>query len=463
MFFFEKKNQKTFAPAHVRAGSRCAAHAEEQKSFASFFQKRSACFFPVSVALTALLHGQAHAQLLERYYPANVPAYQDWFATVDTSGVGDAYQPNGVRVGSFVIRPSVTEGFGYDSNLTGTAAGLSSPEITSDGAITIDSDWSRDSFHAAVLANDVRYLDYPNRSFTSWTASTGGTIDYGDDKIGVGYAHVNSVTLPTDVGNFGAQAPITGQVDDFRISDTIGPGRFTLVPAVTGDLYSFSTNAALRSAAQNLVNRDVVNASLTAGYAFAGGHNLLVILDDSQVGYGSGAPGIRPPDYNDVSLLAGIEFRQSALFSYRALVGYETRFLNGHPKAGDTITAPAAELDVIWTPTVLTSVTGRLVQSLQDEPAATGQGVTQTTGRLTVEYAFRRNVTLDASAEYDRVSFPTSQGTQMGYLATASARWLLTRNWSVSLSYDFTKADDSSGGMLGFTRHQVLLQAKFQL
>jgi len=464
MFFFEKKNQKTFATWHTRPFSPWTAYTNEQKFFASCFQKRSACLFSVGAALTALLHGQAQAQLLERYYPANVPAYQDWFAAVDTSGLGDSYQPNGVRVGSFIIRPSVTEGIGYDSNLTGTATDLASPDIRTDGALSINSDWSRNSFNAALLVDDVRYLDYPNRSYTTWTASTGGTVDYGDDKISLGYAHLNTVTLPTDVGSFGVLAPITGQVDDLRISDTIGPGRFTLVPAVTGDLYSFSTNGGPRSAAaQNLVNRQVANASLTAGYEFAGGHNLVVILDDSEVGYGSGAPGIRPPAYNDVSLLAGLEFRQSALFSYRALVGYETRFLNGHPKTGDTITGPAAELDVIWTPTVLTSVTGRLVQSLEDEPTATGQGVTQTTGRVTVEHSLRRNVILSASAEYDRVSFPTAQGTQSGYAATASARWILTRSLSLSLSYDFTKADDSSGGLLGFTRQQVLLQAKFQL
>jgi hypothetical protein len=38
MFFFEKKNQKTFAPA-VRASRN--ARALVQKFFASFFQKRS--------------------------------------------------------------------------------------------------------------------------------------------------------------------------------------------------------------------------------------------------------------------------------------------------------------------------------------------------------------------------------------------------------------------------------------
>jgi hypothetical protein len=41
MFFFEKKNQKTFAPSLTRPISKWAAYAQEQKFFASFFQKRS--------------------------------------------------------------------------------------------------------------------------------------------------------------------------------------------------------------------------------------------------------------------------------------------------------------------------------------------------------------------------------------------------------------------------------------
>jgi hypothetical protein len=41
-FFFEKKNQKTFAPGGRGNGSATAPN--EQKFFASFFQKRSACF-----------------------------------------------------------------------------------------------------------------------------------------------------------------------------------------------------------------------------------------------------------------------------------------------------------------------------------------------------------------------------------------------------------------------------------
>jgi len=39
MFFFEKKNQKTFASWHTWPNSTGAAYANEQKFFASFFQK----------------------------------------------------------------------------------------------------------------------------------------------------------------------------------------------------------------------------------------------------------------------------------------------------------------------------------------------------------------------------------------------------------------------------------------
>jgi hypothetical protein len=42
-FFFEKKNQKTFVPRSVSLRN---AYPKEQKSFASFLQKRSASLLP---------------------------------------------------------------------------------------------------------------------------------------------------------------------------------------------------------------------------------------------------------------------------------------------------------------------------------------------------------------------------------------------------------------------------------
>ncbi|MEJ0045767.1 MAG: outer membrane beta-barrel protein [Rhodospirillales bacterium] len=122
-----------------------------------------------------------------------------------------------------------------------------------------------------------------------------------------------------------------------------------------------------------------------------------MIVSDSDVTYDSGGPGRRIADYNDASVLAGIEYRQSAVFVYRALAGYEVRLPYGTGLDVATLTAPAAELDLIWQPTRLVTLTGRVSQSLQDEPTDIAQGLTQTGTQLTLDYAFRRNVLLDTS------------------------------------------------------------------
>jgi hypothetical protein len=426
-------------------------------------QPRSRRYLLVPVALLAVgVATQAHAQLLERYFPANVPAYQDWFATLDTSGVGDAYSPLGVRAGSFIIQPSITEGIGYDSNITGTAAAAGSPLLHSNGSVSIDSDWARNSVNAAVTVDDTRYFDDQRQSFTSWTATAGGTIEYADDKIGLGYAHLNTVSLPTDVGTFGLTRPVTGAVDDVRISDTLGPGPLVVVPALDGQIYRFSSSGGESAAAQGLFDRNQLTGSVTAGYEFAGGHNVIVVLNDSSVAYQGSGNG-RPADYNDASILAGLEYRQSALFVYRALVGYEERFASGGGRQGGTISAPAAELDLIWSPTKLVSVTGRVVQSLQNEVTAVGQGVTQSNAELILAYALRRNVMLEATAGYGRAGFPDGQGTQSSFTAIAEARWNVNRNLALTLHYDFTSASDSVATGLSFTRNDIILQAKFQL
>ncbi len=59
MFFFEKKNQKTFSPWRMRPK---ATHANWQKFFASFFQKRSLSFYSLSSIITPLTAGTSTAR-----------------------------------------------------------------------------------------------------------------------------------------------------------------------------------------------------------------------------------------------------------------------------------------------------------------------------------------------------------------------------------------------------------------
>lgn len=423
-------------------------------------------FWVYVATLMALCTGvPAHAQLLDRYFPANVPAYQDWFAAATPLVEDSGYSPLGVRIGSFAVHSSVTQGIEYDSNIFGTAQGGGSGALETSAAVSIDSNWSTNGINGALSVDNLHYFQYPSRSYTDWTASVGGVIQDADNEIRLGYSHLNTVSLPTDVGLFGLNAPVIDQVDDFRISDTIGPGPLTLVPALVGQLYQFTPVSGNTAASSlDLFNRQALTGSLTAGYEFSGGHDVIVVLSDSQVGYSGGQATVaRPSDYNDVSIMTGLQYRQSALFTYRALVGYETRFATGRGTNDGTISAPAAELDVIWDPTVLTTVTGRVTQSLQDEPTGIAQGLIDTGAELDVTHSYRRNITLNGSIRYDRSSFPDSSETQSGVSVSAGGSWALSRALSISVQYEFSHADGSNPGEVTFTRHQVWLRATLQL
>jgi hypothetical protein len=424
---------------------------------------RNSAAMLVLPGITAGFCGQAAAQAIDRYYPANVPAYQEWAAAASPEQTDEIYGPLGIRAGAFTIDPSLTEGLEYDSNPLGLANSRGSAAINDSAAVAVNSNWARNAVNAAFTVDREDYLSLPRQSYTTWAATAGGEYDYADDKILGGYSHVYGVTLPTDVGSFGATQPIITQVDDIRLSDTIGQGRVSLVPAVTADFYDYSNGSSVIDRANALYNRQAVTGSVTAGYEFAGGHNVLVVVSDTLAGYSGGEALFRPASYNDVSVMGGLEYKQSALVIYRVLVGYEERSPTGSGVNSGTVTAPAAELDVIWKPSVLTTVTGKLSQSLQDAPASGAQGLSETSVSLAVAQSLRRNLQLDASAQYTSAAFANTSQTQSVFTFTGEATYSFNRNWALSLNYIFNQSGDSGTADTRFSRHQALLQLRFQL
>ena len=406
----------------------------------------------------------AHAQALDRYFPANVLAYQDW-ATAATSAAGAAdLAAQGVRLGSIVLHPVLTTAIGYDTSPfgSGDTGGGGTGLVQTSARLAADTDWSRDAMHASLDVTDNRYLSFPRRSFTDWNAALGATVDHGQDKLEFGYIHENDELLATGLGAFGQTQPIAAQIDDVRLSDTIDTGRISVVPAVVAQAYRFG-NASGETTTGGAFNRNAVTTSLTAGYTFGGGHNLLATISDSTVGYQGSREAGRPASYNDVSGLVGLEYRQSALIIYRALVGYEVRDAIGRGADAGGISSPAAELDVIWRPSVLTALTFNLAQSLQNQPTAVTQGLRQTSTGLMIDHDYSRTVTLHASLLFLRVQFPQNGLTQLAGAASISGTWRLGRNLSLQGGYDFNENGAGGPATNRFVRHQILLHLNFAL
>ena len=127
------------------------------------------------VAACAIAYGGVHAELLSSYFPTGVPGYGTAPGVTVASRERPDFDPLGTRIGSFMLRPQVEEGLGYDDNVFGASTGrLGSWVLGTHPSLLVNSDWSRDSIGGYLGVDDLRYLDQPQQSQTNWTASLGG-------------------------------------------------------------------------------------------------------------------------------------------------------------------------------------------------------------------------------------------------------------------------------------------------
>lgn len=409
------------------------------------------CIRSCAVAFAALLATAApgRAQLLGQDFPTGIPGYQNWFSDAVLDRPRSEYDPIGVRAGDFVIRPSLSESFGYDSNSFGLPHPAGSPFAETQGSVRASSDWSRNALDATLGFDDERALRYPDLSHTDWTAALGGALDVLDDRATVAYSHVTATTAAFQIGTLSAGQPVTVSIDDARASFQAAVGRFTLVPAIDAAVSRF-TNVLLGGRSEALDDRDSVTGSFTAGYELAPGSSLVAVASGTDADYTSHAPGLPAPSYTDVSLLAGLDVRGFTVFRYRALLGYERRSYAEAYLPGTA--APLGEADVIWTPTRMTTVTGQVSHSLQN---AITPGVVQSYAygnlRLTLDHELRRNVLLQAFGQFQSAAYQTQDGQQHVLSAGASVTWLLNRKLSLTGRISHSRSSDNADAGLNQT------------
>jgi len=371
----------------------------------------------------------ARAQLIEQYYPSGIPGYESWFSDAVLDRPRTEYDALGVRAGSFVIRPSFSESLGYDSNIYGASHPVGSALAETQAAVAASSDWSRDALDASVSVDQTQYLRHASASYTDWTAGLGGVLDIGRDRLTLAFAHLTATTVAGQIGTLSVGQPVTITFDSARASYEATFGRFTLEPALETDIFRFS-NGPVGGGSEAGNNYNSFSASLTGGYALAPGRNLVLVARGINADYPTRTPGVATPDYDDVSLVGGIDYRSGELFRYRATLGYEQRSYVNTTLSGSS--APLAELDVIWTPTRLTTVTGQVSRSLQNAiSTVASNNYTYTTTRLVVDHEYFRNVLLQGYGAFQNADYQTHGETQRVVSAGASVTWLLNREMSV--------------------------------
>lgn len=406
----------------------------------------------------------ANGEDLSAYLPAGIPGYGIPPGSVQARP-HPLFEPIGVRVGSFLLHPRLGLDMGYDSNLFGSTPGRGSWLLGTHASLLAGSDWSRDSLGAFVGVDDLRTPNSPDQGRTDWTGSVGGSLDIDRDKLILAAAHLSLHQDRTAIDALPTDRPVAYQVNDLRASYLHTFNRLSLTPGLEFAAYRFAEATIMGvPSPQSDRDRNILVGNLTASYQLAPQRNLVVVLRALDSRYT--APVAGAPSRNSTGLvaLAGIE-QGDAVWDVRLLVGWQQRSFAASQFGSRS--APAAEADVAWSPSGLTTVSATLARTIEDAAQEGVAGYVLTSARLHIDHEYRRNVMLHGTAGVQHAVFTQGGGAQTAYTLGVSVTWLMNRRLRLSATEAFTDlrsiADSSTPGTGSYCRNVMLLTVGFGL
>jgi hypothetical protein len=436
----------------------------------------------VSLVTTCVIGTPTRAQLFQQYYTTPL---LDHYLSPDVGGTGNqpgvtvttrsrpAYDYPGMSVGSFMLDAEAIEKTGFDDNVTGTPNGRGSFLAETTATLSAGSNWSRNSLGGNLTVDDYRYPEQNQESYTNWSASLGGSLQIGRDTLLVNYTHQNSNQNSRDLGVPELDRPIGFRVDDGTLAYRANFARTFIQSTLDISGYRYDDGTVLGAPfIQGYRNRMLYSPGVALGYELAPQRNIVIVARDSQAEYTEQVAGVPLRNYNDASVLGGIDFLANGLFRYRLFGGYEIRkFENA---AYQTIQAPIVEAAIIYTPTGLTTLSGIASRRIQDAVSDSTVGLTETAVQFRVDHEYLRNVILQARAGFFIDDYSQNQGSQTLFEAGAAVTWLLNRNMRLALTYDYANRGTDSNGFVGlvnsnqnigtgYTENRYLIQLRVGL
>ena len=431
------------------------------KFLAIFGTRRNGNWLIVAIAIggASCAAEDAHAQLIQQYFPADIPGYSPDFSASVVNRMDEHDQSEGVEVGDFVIRPEMSETTGYDSNTLGTPNSGSS-EIDTNAGIRANSDWGRDALGASFSVDDRRFLTLPSASYTNWTAAAGGALTLGNDTATISFSHRALNLAATDLGVYGVVTPVPYAIDDVRLSYVKLLSRFSVTPSLEFQNFTFGQSTGGVAINYNSLDHRTESGMITTRYEFSPGDAAVMIARMSQAQFET-APS---DNYVDLGGFAGLDFRGNSVIQFRALFGLERRSFRQN--VTPTVTTPTFELDAVWTPTDLDTITGTATRQQDDPTSPFAHNQIVTNLRLELDHELRSNVFLtgyvaggQSESQSDIPGFGANTQTQLNL--GVSAQWNINRHLRGTLGYGYSRGVANGvtfgSGYTSFTSHTFLL------
>jgi hypothetical protein len=357
------------------------------------------------------------------------------------------YDSRGLRVGAFSLNPVLRFSAEHSDNIYGVATGeVGDTFFRIQPSATLQSNWTRHSLSLFANANVERYQDLSQENNTSWQVGTRGVLDLLRSSKMSGDASLSHFTEPRTSSNTVSTSVIPIEYDQNTINAS-GYREFNRVRVSAAAGWSnFSYDNGLTvggvSIDQSYRDRDVTSLSARADYAVTPDTALYIKVAKDWRSYNQTA--VLNRDSQGLQILVGADFELSNLVRGQVGVGYLKQSFDDVTLSD--FSGYALNARVEWFPTQLVTVAFTAARTLQDSGLTGSAGnVTDQLG-ATVDYEFRRNVIITASAGYEHDNFLDLSRRDDRIALGLSATYLLNR--TVGVTAGLSRLDQNSKGLL---------------
>jgi hypothetical protein len=341
----------------------------------------------------------------------------------------DAYEPLGLRLGTFIVKPAVEISGGYDTNPARTKDGKGSGIMVVEPQLQVRSDWTRHELRADLRGSYTDYPSLPSLSRPNFESKLDGRIDLtSQTRIDL----QNRLLLSTDnPGTPEFQAGIAEPTIFTTVGGTAGVAhrfnRAEIGAKVSTERTTYRDSKLTDGTFARNDDRDFsqYGVNVSASYELSPGFKPYVQLDtDNRVhDLAVDRAGI-DRDSRGISPRIGSTFELSRLLKGDANIGYLTR--NYEDPRLRELNGVVADASLIWSVTPISTATFTARSAANDSTEVDVSGVLVREFGVQVDHSFRRWLVLTGKLGFGLDDYIGSPRVDHRYAMSAALTYKLS-------------------------------------
>jgi len=383
------------------------------------------------------------------------------------------YDPLGIRLGSFIVHPTLAVAGTYDSNIFATPSGEASDFfVTEIPSLSIGSDWNQHAVSLTMSGAFKQYASHSSEDVNNFTTEASGRYDVSNGEylsadtiyelLHEDRSNPNAVTTaknPIEYKVMGGDLVYVHQKArlGFRIDNTL-----------TAYDFNNASTAAGVTIPQNFRDRIEYVVAPRLNYEIIPGYNAFLRVIGNERQYFSQEPGAGPQGQNvrrnshGWEVDAGTAIEITRITTAEVYVGYLKQYYENPLFKSPSGVGFGANL--IWNVTPITTIKGGFSQAVAETTLNNASSSLETSVQLTAEHELLRNLLLLASVgyvhdDYQQIGPARSDDT---FGADIGARYLINRNWTATVDVNYSQRDSSAGNIPtgNYNRVQAIVSIK---